>query len=219
LSVSSKNWKPFLRISIVIPVMMAVLVMSSCSHMRRVSYPPVSFPQTGTASWYGEDFHGKPTASGVPYDMYGLSAAHNTLPLGTTVRVTHLGNGRSVELAINDRGPFVDDRIIDLSYGAAKVLDMDKEGLAKVRIEVVQTPRAINERYTVQAGAFAEKPNAVALVERLRKSGYDASIEEAFAHGRHIFRVRIGTYSTLNAAQDMAESLSSRGIKGMVIGL
>lgn len=93
--------------------------------------------QVGTASWYGEDFDGKPTASGEPYDMYDLTAAHPTLPLGSWVRVTNLRNGRVVHVRINDRGPIIPGRIIDLSYGAAEALNFKNKGLQRVRLDVV----------------------------------------------------------------------------------
>jgi rare lipoprotein A len=99
--------------------------------------------QVGTASWYGDFFEGKPTASGEPFNMYDLTAAHPTLPLGTLVRVTNLRNRRSVVVRINDRGPVVPGRIIDLSYNAARVLRFDKKGLQRVRLDVVPTDRAI----------------------------------------------------------------------------
>src|SRR6201997_5637088 len=94
--------------------------------------------QVGTASWYGEDFDGKPTASGEDYDMYDMTAAHPTLPLGSYVRVTNLRNGRAVVVKVNDRGPIVQGRIIDLSYGAARVLQFENHGLQKVRLDVVK---------------------------------------------------------------------------------
>jgi rare lipoprotein A len=94
--------------------------------------------QVGKASWYGEYFEGKPTASGEPFDMYEFTAAHMTLPLGTLVRVTNLRNGRWVVVRVNDRGPVVPGRIIDLSYGAAKMLKFREKGLAPVRLDVVQ---------------------------------------------------------------------------------
>jgi rare lipoprotein A len=96
------------------------------------------YRKTGIASWYGSDFHGKKTSSGPPFDMYAVSAAHKSLPLPTYVKVTHLHNGRSIVVKVNDRGPFVDDRIIDLSYAAAEKLDMIEEGTAPV--EVVALP-------------------------------------------------------------------------------
>ena len=93
--------------------------------------------QVGTASWYGEYFEGRATASGEPYEMYDLTAAHPTLPLGTWVRVTNLHNGRRVYVRINDRGPIVPGRIIDLSYGAAQSLRFTSKGLQRVRLDVV----------------------------------------------------------------------------------
>jgi peptidoglycan lytic transglycosylase len=99
--------------------------------------------QVGTASWYGSYFQGKPTASGEPYNMYDLTAAHPTLPLGTRVRVTNLRNGRSVVVRINDRGPVVPGRIIDLSYSAARVLKVKARGLQRVRLDVVNSPRLV----------------------------------------------------------------------------
>ena len=96
--------------------------------------------QVGTASWYGDDFQGKPTASGEPYNMYDLTAAHPTLPLGTEVRVTNLHNGKSVVVRINDRGPIVPGRIIDVSYSTARVLHFKSRGLQRVRLDIVKTP-------------------------------------------------------------------------------
>jgi len=94
--------------------------------------------EIGTASWYGTSFHGRPTASGEPYNMFDLTAAHPSLPLGTHVRVTNLRNGRAVVVRINDRGPAVPGRIIDLSYSAARVLDLKAWGLQRVRLDVVK---------------------------------------------------------------------------------
>lgn len=99
--------------------------------------------QVGTASWYGSDFMGKPTASGEPYDMYDMTAAHPTLPLGTYVRVTNLRNDRAVVVRINDRGPVVDGRIIDVSYNAARALNFRDKGLQRVRLDIVQPPQTI----------------------------------------------------------------------------
>lgn len=93
--------------------------------------------QIGRASWYGKQFHGRSTASGEPYDMFQFTAAHRQLPLGTWVRVTNLRNGRSITVRVNDRGPYVGDRIIDLSYGAAQMLDVRARGTEKVRLDIV----------------------------------------------------------------------------------
>lgn len=99
--------------------------------------------QVGTASWYGSDFEGKPTASGEPYNMYDLTAAHPTLPLGSMVRVTNLRNGRVVVVRVNDRGPIVPGRIIDVSYSAARVLKFKEKGLQRVRLDLVQEPQPV----------------------------------------------------------------------------
>lgn len=96
--------------------------------------------QTGVASYYAHKFHGRTTASGETYDMYAMTAAHRTLPFGARVLVTHLENGKRVELRINDRGPFIKGRIIDVSYRAAQDLDMIRSGVAEVRVEVVSVP-------------------------------------------------------------------------------
>ena len=93
--------------------------------------------QVGRASWYGKQFHGRSTASGEPYDMFQFTAAHRQLPLGTWVRVTNLRNGRSITVRVNDRGPYVGDRIIDLSYGAAQMLELRAQGTGKVRLDIV----------------------------------------------------------------------------------
>jgi len=95
----------------------------------------------GLASWYGEDFHGRLTASGEVYDMYKLTAAHKTLPLGTVVKVRNLENGKEVEVRVNDRGPFVKGRVIDLSRTAGRAIDIRGAGLAKVRLEVKRWPK------------------------------------------------------------------------------
>ena len=113
--------------------------------MGRTYYPlktAAGYDEVGNASWYGKDFHGKKTANGYIYNMYGVSAAHKTLPLGTQVRVTNLENNRSVVLVVNDRGPFVRGRILDLSYGAAKELGTVEKGAVRVRITAVEIGRA-----------------------------------------------------------------------------
>jgi len=102
--------------------------------------PQVKLPQTGEASWYGPEHQGKPTASGQLFDQARFTAAHRTLPFGTKVKVTNLANGKSVEVEINDRGPYAENRIIDLSGAAAKALDMTGSGTAKVRLELASGP-------------------------------------------------------------------------------
>jgi len=129
----------------------------------------MGFKQEGFASWYGIDFHGKKTATGETYDMFSVSAAHKTLPLGSKVRVVNLDNGRELELTINDRGPFVDGRVIDLSYASARLLGMADNGLAHVRVEgVADNPVLAGGGYKAVAVASADSPprKPKAIVEK-----------------------------------------------------
>ena len=115
--------------------------------------------QIGTASWYGQIFEGKPTASGEPYDMYDMTAAHLTLPMGSYVKVTNLRNGRAVVVRVNDRGPIVPGRIIDLSYGAAQALQFKARGLQRVRLDLVNNPSNPRQQKAVyQTGAVNHPP-------------------------------------------------------------
>jgi rare lipoprotein A len=136
--------------------------------------------ERGVASWYGPTFHGESTSSGEKYDMYGMSAAHKTLPLPTYARVTNLKNGRSIVVRINDRGPFVANRLIDLSYTAAAKLDMLKEGttLVEVKSLTVQEPDELTRSAEtpppslyVQVGAFSDQRNAERVLDRLHTGG------------------------------------------------
>lgn len=121
---------------------------------QRSRFPSKPY-QMGTASWYGEDFLGKPTASGEPYNMYDLTAAHPTLPLGTYVKVTNLRNRRTVVVRINDRGPVVEGRIIDVSYSAAKVLKFHTSGVQRVRLDIVPARSAPDLMATLQRPKMA----------------------------------------------------------------
>ncbi|HEX8810765.1 MAG TPA: septal ring lytic transglycosylase RlpA family protein [Terracidiphilus sp.] len=114
--------------------------------------------QVGTASWYGQIFEGKPTASGEPYDMYDMTAAHLTLPMGSHVRVTNLRNGRSVVVRVNDRGPIVPGRIIDLSYGAAQALQFKARGLQRVRLDLVNNPSNPRDQKSAYQTVAANHP-------------------------------------------------------------
>ena len=169
------------------------------------------YRERGVASWYGKKFHGRSTSNGERYDMYKMTAAHKTLPLPTNVRVTNLNNGRSVILRVNDRGPFVKNRLIDLSYAAAKELDIIRDGTGFVEVVALDrgtrsaagpvtasttsgSPQA-RQRMYVQVGAFGEQQNALALARRLKSGG----VSKVFVHesGRSpvIYRVRIGPIS------------------------
>jgi rare lipoprotein A len=173
----------------------------------------------GIASWYGSKFHGRPTASGEIYDMYDMTAAHNSLPLGSRVMVTNLENGRSVEVTINDRGPFVPGRIIDLSYAAAKALDMDSKGLAMVKIEPINIKRIkrVKNSYAIQIGSFIKRGNAERLKSELEESYEDVYISEFNMDGDIFYRVRVGNYNSMKKAYKMAEKLSYDGYTVLII--
>ncbi len=180
------------------------------------------YVETGRASWYGEEFHGRPTSNEEVFDMHEFSAAHRTLPLPSYVRVTNLANGREVTVRVNDRGPFKDDRIIDLSYAAAKKLGMIDAGTALVEVRAL-TPAGIEERPDVdhadnvylQIGAFSERDNALALLQRLRAD----NIERGFVYtgeddvGRVIHRVRIGPLADEDAAEALAARVARLGLE------
>ena len=136
---------------------------------------PTRTVTTGMASWYGWQFHGRPTASGERYDMFARTAAHPTLPFDTLVRVSLIGDDSSVEVRINDRGPFVADRIIDLSLGAARELGMLRSGVARVRLQVLHAPPPT--RYLLQVGSFRTPDNAHDLLHRLRIRDIPAVVE------------------------------------------
>ena len=161
-----------------------------------------AYSQEGLASWYGRRFHGKKTASGEPYDMYGMTAAHPTLPIPSYVRVTSLVNGRSVVVRINDRGPFHRNRLIDLSYAAAHKLGYLGQGVARVRVESIDPATAgIPEKASVdglflQVGAFGQPENAQKLLQRIKRElGLDDARIQVVLIGT-LHRVQIGPYAS-----------------------
>lgn len=142
----------------------------------------------GYASWYGGKFQGRLTASGEVFDTARLTAAHKTLPFGTIVEVTHLGNGRTVEVRINDRGPFVEGRVIDLSRAGADALDMTGEGVAPVRLRIVSEPD--EPMRSIQIGSFGVRANAEAVARQIADAGVLATIESGVGTpGDSVFRV------------------------------
>ncbi len=172
------------------------------------------FVETGIASWYGEKFHGRPTALGEPYNMYAMTAAHKTLPLPTRVRVTNLENGRRVELRVNDRGPFVKDRVIDLSYSAAQELGVVRRGTARVRVEALEpggSREPVGGAYAyLQAGAFAYRENAVKLYRRIRQAGISGVYVRRKGNG--IYAVWVGPLESDRESTRLERKLVDLGI-------
>jgi rare lipoprotein A len=177
--------------------------------------------ERGVASWYGPTFHGENTSNGEKYDMYGMTAAHKTLPLPCYARVTNLKNGRSIVVRINDRGPFVANRLIDLSYTAAAKLDMLKEGttLVEVKALTVQEPDDLTRSAEapppalyVQVGAFADQGNAQRVLDRLHTGGIPSAFILAPPDGKPpLYRVRLGPISTVPEFDQLAARLKSLG--------
>jgi len=150
--------------------------------IKGITYWPIQsglgYQEVGTASWYGIDFHGKKTATGEVYDMFGVSAAHKTLPLGTKVRVTNMENGRELEMTVNDRGPFIDGRIIDLSYASARLLGMADNGVAKVRVEGISDNPAIASASAKGGAKSVALASAEALARRPQQRVVERNIVE-----------------------------------------
>lgn len=177
--------------------------------------PPPRASIVGVASWYGPGFNGKRTASGEVYDQEDLTAASDTLPLGTRALVTNLQNGRSVQVRINDRGPFVKGRQIDLSHGAASALGIVNPGTARVRIDVLRMPQ-LEPGYFVQAGSFSSSSNAQQLGARLSQYFSDVRVEQLSVAGRPIYRVRMGAFPDHASAMARASRTAQLGISSIV---
>jgi rare lipoprotein A len=172
--------------------------------------------EEGVASWYGHPFHGRSTSSGETYNMYDLTAAHRTLPFGVRVRVHDLENGQNVEVRINDRGPFIEGRIIDLSYAAAQAIQMVGAGTALVRLEILNPAEIPGPAepgvYAVQVGAFKDRSNAERLKARI-ESQFGPVVIQSFDRGDGLFhRVRVGHEPTEDSARALAAQLNEAGL-------
>ena len=173
--------------------------------------PDINFIEEGNASWYGEPFHGRRASNGETYDMYKLTAAHRTLPFETMVRVTNLSNGKSTVVRITDRGPFVENRIIDLSLAAAREIDSVGPGVVPVRVEIV-SPGIDGTAgfFTVQIGAFRDPANAERLRERLNGSYSPIFIQQYDSPDGLYYRVRVGRIFGEDAARQFGDQLRTR---------
>ncbi|VAW36710.1 Septum-associated rare lipoprotein A [hydrothermal vent metagenome] len=205
------------------------------------AYYPINsaagYRQTGIASWYGRQFQGKRTANGEIFNMYAATAAHKTLPMNTMLLVRNLENGRETTVRINDRGPFAKNRIIDLSYAAARRLDMLGKGTARVRIIALgrasspaarrssRRPGVLRLRHKdfyrgwfyVQVGAFSNRRNAERLAHRFADGGARVVIRVNGTRGTRYYRVLISAGRYLNAAKSFARQLNGRGYPGAFV--
>jgi rare lipoprotein A len=230
---------PALRTATAIALGLSSLLASGCLHRRHPKPPPSNAPaapakpapsapapakpgaptapvmqnEEGIASWYGHPFDGRPTSSGELYNMHDLTAAHRTLPFGTQVRVHDLDNGQDVLVRVNDRGPFVSGRILDLSYEAAKQMGMVGAGTARVRLEILNpTVMSLPGIFAVQVGAFRDRANAERLRDRIAQRFQPVMIQ-SFDRGDGLYhRVRVGQESSEEAARELARQLQEAGL-------
>lgn len=187
-----------------------------------------TYDKIGYASWYGRDFHGKKTANGEIYNMNALTAAHKTLPMPTFVKVTNLENNRSIVLRVNDRGPFVSGRLIDVSRRGAQLLGFEKQGVTRVRIQASDeqgrvlrassAPPAEStaqstdaDRHYIQIGSYSSRQNANTQSAALKRAGHQAQVSQQVRNGQTFWRVRLGPYNNRARAEDKLDRVVADG--------
>lgn len=215
---NSKFDSHFRLLTICIPI----LIFSACGHragwdMRSSgdNRPFDTRSETGYASWYGPDFNGKKTSSGEIYDMYAMTAAHRNAPFGTRVHVTNLDNGKETIVTVNDRGPFVRGRIIDLSKKAAEEIGMMGAGTAKVQLDFLdRKPITIGTVY-IQVGSFESQDNAQLFFSNFQRTV--PNITARIYNEKDLYRVRTGPYATDEAAQTDLTSLKKLNFEGFIL--
>jgi rare lipoprotein A len=201
----------------------AIMLLSSCAIFRYETYPSHAY---AVASWYGPDFQGKPTSSGEIFDMNAMTCAHKEYPFGTKLKVTNLENNKTVYCIVNDRGPFVEGRDIDLSYAAAKKIDLIAQGTGRVRIEYMGrdtsymkevTYLSVEGTLTVQVGSFKEISNAERLKTALEFKYQNVYIQQAEINGDTYYRVRIGKFSERDDVERLAKILADEGYDALIL--
>ncbi len=191
------------RTTVIGIVSLALVLLVSCK--KQTSEPPKVTGETGVASWYGHPFDGRLTASGEIYDMEKMTAAHRTLPFGTVLRVHNLVNQKTTEIRINDRGPFMQNRIIDLSHAAAQQIDMP--GIANVQLEIISKPPTRGlEQFAVQVGDFTLRTDAEHLRDEMQQRHGTATL--VFRPGDQSWRVLVGLEATAESADALAQQLN-----------
>lgn len=201
----------------------ALILTVSCAHAPTEARPGLTF--SGVASWYGPDFHGKRTASGEVYDMDAMTCAHKTLPFGTRLRVTNPDNDRSVVVVVNDRGPFVRGRDIDLSRAAARAIgvslgevEMEVLGRDTRYVKYVHTGRVSGTgSFRVQVGSFIDPWNAEHLKQGLELNYESVTVTRAVVDGRTFNRVQVGRFPDKDDAYDTAEALADEGYDTLIV--
>lgn len=204
-------------------VLVLSMIAAGCAKKQKVRIPAAPGPgwtEVGIASWYGHPYHGRQAANGEIYDMEKLTAAHRTLPFGTWVAVENLSNRKKVTVRINDRGPFVDGRVIDLSRAAARMIDMIGPGTVKVRLTVTERPKGAprEEHYGVQVGAFEDRRRAEALRRSIARKYGSARLVERRGDPT-LWRVIAGDRSTIDEANALAARLRAELGSAFVVRL
>lgn len=215
----------------VLPLLVLVVPLAACASPRGAAIAPVApvvgAEQRGLASWYGHPYHGRRTASGEVYDMHRMTAAHRTLPFGTWIEVENLDNRRAVRVRVNDRGPFIDGRIVDLSRAAAAKVDGIAAGVFPARLRVIPAPSASTPSpplpddagaagYSVQVGAFAEADRAARVQRALAEVGVEAAVQRVDGE-RVLYRVRTAAFPSRDAAHAEAARLATLGYSPIVV--
>jgi len=224
------------RLFPLLAIAIAMVIAAGCNHRTQTTQAPVPFPpsptptapsppsnappalerqpavpgeyvEEGVASWYGDPFNGRRTSNGEVYDMHQMTAAHRTLPFGAIVRVTNLRNGKQTEVRITDRGPFVANRVIDLSLSAAQAIEMVGPGTAPVRLELIGGPNPATGFFGVQVGAFQSQENAQNFRTRLTARYGTVSVAQFDGPNGMFYRVRVGRLPTEAGAQQLADQL------------
>ena len=207
-------------------LLIAFLLAGSCGkrHLAYAPYDPaqgISYREVGLASWYGEEYYGRKTANGEVYNMYAMTAAHRTLPFNTRVQVTNLENGQKAELRINDRGPFVAGRIIDVSKTGANTLGLLAKGTAKVRVESIgfagRVPPLLEGTYAIQVAAFAERENAERMQAQLDKKYPGIRIILWESNWKRLYRLRLGSFRSEAEARRYSDILRKDNLPGFVV--
>jgi rare lipoprotein A len=211
------------RTFVAIAVVTLSIAVTGCGGKKiKAAKPPrIGSTETGIASWYGYPYHGRRAANGEIYDMDKLTAAHRTMPFNTWVRVRNLANDRTVDVRIQDRGPFIDGRIIDLSRAAAREIAMIGPGTAKVRLTVIDAPRDLlqqPELFSVQVGAYRDLWRAEAVQSQMRERFTSVRIVERAANPS-VWRVLVGEEQTAEQAEALADQIRSTGGSAFVVRL
>lgn len=169
------------------------------------------------ASWYGPYFHGRQTASGEIFDMYNFTCAHKEYPFGTKLKIINLANNRSVNCLVNDRGPYIEGRDLDLSYATAKEIGMIEPGVGIVKVEYIKENNEYTRSFTIQVGSFKEISNAMGLKEALAQRYNRVYITEAYVDGDRYYRVRIGKINGKDEAYHLAKVIEKEGYDVLIV--